>query len=171
MHYMMKMMSDTEIQKAIEQYLLSRKQILEVGRKYPNRIGGNDNIIGRIGEFIALRFLESLGQNPSKVDGRSNPGYDLIEGEIKTQVKVITAENEKGRNVRLKKPWNQFLLIELGEHYKPIRIGLLSESQHETSIAENPTWSQTPIVKLTMLGKKGLIGSYGRVYRQDEIFI
>lgn len=162
-------MSDSDIQKAIEKYLQARKLILEVGERYPDRIGGNDNIIGRIGEFIGLRFLEAEGQSPTKVNGRSNPGYDLIEGAKKTQVKVITSENQKGRNVRLKKPWNQFLLIELGENYKPERIGLISESQHEIALSENPTWSRTPIVKLTMLGDRGLIGRYGKVYLKDKI--
>lgn len=164
-------MSDTEIQKAIEQYLQARKFILDVGRKYPDRIGGNDNIIGRIGEFIALKFLTGLGQVPLKVEGSSNTGYDLIDGGVMTQVKVITAENQKGRNVRLKKPWNQFLLIELGDHYKPTRIGLISQAQHEKALQENPSWSQTPIVKLTMLGEKGLIGRYGRVYSQNDFSI
>ena len=164
-------MSDTEIQESIECYLQARKNILDLSRKYPNRIGGNDNIIGRIGEFIALRFLESIGQIPQKIEGSSNPGYDLYEGSIKTQVKVVTEENQKGRNVRLKKPWNQFLLIELGKHYKPIKIGILSEAQHETALQENPSWSKSPIVKLTMLGEKGLIGRYGKVYGKDEILI
>lgn len=156
-------MSDSDIQKAIEKYLQARKLILELGETYPDRIGGNDNIIGRIGEFIALRFLEAEGQRPTKVDGGSNRGYDLIEGTTKTQVKVITTENQNGRTVRLKKPWNQFVLIELGEHYKPVRIGLISESQHEVALSENPKWSRNPFVKLTMMGDKGLIGKYGKV--------
>ena len=164
-------MPDSEIQEGIEKYLQARKNILKIGRKYPERIGGNDNIIGRIGEFIALRFLESLGQNPEKILHSSNPGYDLIENNIQTQVKVITSENQKGKSVRLKKPWNQLVLIELGEHYKPERIGVLTEVQHQLALNENKGWSKSPIVKLTMLGQKGLIGRYGTIYEQDEISI
>ncbi len=164
-------MADSEIQDAIEEYLQARSNILAVGRKYPDRFGGNDNIIGRIGEFLALRFLESIGQHPSMIGHSSNPGYDLIEGNIQTQVKVITSENKKGRNVRLKKPWNQFLLIELGNQYKPESFGLLTEAQHFQAIEDNPTWSQTPIVKLTMLGPKGLLGKYGQVYRASQLSI
>lgn len=164
-------MPDSEITIAIEEYLQDRKRIIELGNKYPERIAGNDNMIGRIGEFIALRFLESLGQKPKKVEGKSNPGYDLEEDFVLTQVKVITDENQKGRNVRLKKPWNQFILIELGKHYKPIRIGILTEDQHQKSLDENKSWSEQPIVKLTMLGDKGLIGRYGKVYKNEEIEI
>jgi hypothetical protein len=164
-------MSDSEIQEGIEKYLHARKNILELGRSHPERIGGNDNIIGRIGEFIALRFLESLGQKPEKILHSSNPGYDLVENNIQTQVKVITSENEKGKTVRLKKPWNQFVLIELGEHYKPERIGVLTEAQHQTALSENEGWSQTPVTKLSMLGPKGLIGRYGTIYEKNEVAI
>ena len=65
---------DDEIKQAIEAYLQARKAILALGREVPERIGGNDNIIGRIGEFLGLRFLESRGQHPEKVEGASNPG-------------------------------------------------------------------------------------------------
>jgi hypothetical protein len=164
-------MSDFKIQQAIDNYLQVRHELLLLGQEHPARIGGNDNIIGRIGEFIALRFLESLGQRPTKVEGSSNPGYDLIEGTLQTQVKVMTEENQRGRNVRLTEPWNQLVLIELGEHYKPKRIGLLTRAQHLQSCQENKTWSSTPYVKRTMLGPKGLIGRYGRVYTGSEVAV
>lgn len=164
-------MPDTQIQAAIDKYLQARHELLLLGKAYPSRIGGNDNIIGRIGEFIALRFLESLGQSPEKVMGSSNPGYDLIEGTIQTQVKTITEENQKGRNVRLTEPWTQLVLVELGSHYKPKRIGLLTRAQYQRACQENPTWSVTPYVKRSMLGPGGLIGRYGRVYEGGEIAI
>ncbi|MGH8529961.1 MAG: hypothetical protein ACRETN_09000 [Nevskiales bacterium] len=164
-------MSDAEIQKAIDRYLHGRHELLELSRKHPNRIGGNDNIIGRVGEFIGLRFLEGLGQNPAKVKGNSNPGYDFIEGDVQTQVKVITEENQKGRNVRLTEPWTQLVFIELGEHYKPRRVGLLTKAQFQQARLENPTWSGTPFVKRTMLGPKGLISRYGRVYQGSELAV
>lgn len=159
-------MPDREINKAISDYLDARKNILRLGYAYPHLIGGNDNIIGRIGEFIAIRFLESLGQQPKKVEHRSNQGYDLVEGKRLTQVKVITSENEKGKTVRLIKPWNQFVFIKLDEDYQPSTIGILTENQHEIALSENPTWSASPVVKLTMLGEKGLIGRYGELHHE-----
>ena len=160
---------DQTIQDVIDKYLFARHELLVLGRAHPTRIGGNDNIIGRIGEFIGLRFLESLGQHPLKILHKSNCGFDLIEGELRTQVKVITEENQRGCTVRLTEPWNQLLLIELGAHYKPIRIGLLTKDQHKLALGENRSWSHKPIVKRTMLGPKGLIARYGRVYRREEL--
>ena len=160
---------DDEIKQAIEAYLQARKRILALGRDVPERIGGNDNIIGRIGEFLGLRFLEALGQRPEKVEGASNPGYDLVEGDCRTQVKAITHENQRGRSVRLMLGWTQFLLMELGEHYTPDRIGLLTLEQQQLALDAGFAKTETPVVSLTMLGAKGLIGSYGRVYDREEI--
>ena len=164
-------MSDAEIQRSIDKYLQARHELIELARKHPDRLGGNDNIIGRIGEFIALRFLERLGQKPLKVNGSSNQGYDFVEKDIQTQAKVITEENQKGRNVRLVEPWTQLVVIELGERYRPIRIGVLTKAQHQRACAENSGWSATPFVKRSMLGPKGLIGRYGRVYHGDEVAV
>lgn len=164
-------MSDIEIQKSIDKYLHARHELIELARKHPERLGGNDNMIGRIGEFIALRFLERLGQEPVKVNGVSNPGYDFVDDKIKTQVKVITEENQKGRSVRLVEPWDQLVIIELGEGYRPVRVGLLTKEQHRRACKENPGWSSRPYVKHTMLGGKGLIRRYGRVYEGDEAVV
>jgi hypothetical protein len=163
-------MVDTKIQADIEKYLQARHEILKLGQEHPDRIGGNDNVIGRIGEFIALRFLEGLGQRPVKVLSSSNPGYDLIEGDRKTQVKVITEENNRGRTVRLKDPWDQLLVIKLGKHYKPVRIGILTQDQNRRALSEN-NWSKTPVVSLGMLQPGGLIGKYGCVYQGSEIVV
>jgi hypothetical protein len=123
------------------------------------------------GEFVALRFLESLGQFPSKVDGKSNPGFDLVEGDRKTQVKVITEENQRGTSVRLRDPWNQFVLIDLGEHYQPRRIGILTKEQHQKACGANLGWSATPVVRRSMLGPRGLFSKYGAVYCGDSVAV
>jgi hypothetical protein len=162
---------DIEIQAAIDAYLRARHELLTLGRLHPERIGGNDNIIGRIGEFIALRFLERGGRRPVRVLGGANPGFDLTEGDAQIQVKVITEENQKGRNVRLTDPWTEFMLIELGAQYRPSRIGLISREQHRRACVENNGWSLSPYVKRTMLSQRGLIGRYGRVYTADEIAV
>lgn len=114
---------DADIKAVIEDYLQARAALLALGRELPERIGGNDNSIGRIGEFLGMRFLEALGRAPRKAEGLSNPGYDLIDGDSCIQVKAITRENQRGRSVRLTPDWNELLLIELGEHYTPVRIG------------------------------------------------
>jgi hypothetical protein len=153
-------MADRKIRNAIEEYVKARKKIIKLGEKYPERIGGNDNIIGRIGEYIAIRYLERKGQKPQKVESKSQKGFDLV-GRI--QVKVITPENKKGRNVRLKEGWAQFILILLDANYKPHKIGFLTKKQYNRARKEHPGWSKEPIVKRTMLSENGLIGTYGTV--------
>jgi hypothetical protein len=160
---------DKTIQTAIDKHLIARHELIVLGRAHPTRIGGNDNIVGRIGEFIALRFLESLGRHPTKVSHSSNTGFDLIERDLRIQIKVITEENREGRTVRITEPWDQLIVIELGAHYKPIRIGLLTKDQHRAALADNTKWSHAPIVRRTMVGHKGLISRYGRVYQQKEL--
>ena len=152
-----------QIKTAIKDYVRARRKLIALGENHPTLIGGNDNIIGRIGEYIAICYLEELGQKPRKVGSKSNKGFDLSEGRRLTQVKVITQENKNGRNVRLKKPWTQFVLIELGDDYEPTAIGLLTAKQHNKALREHSNWSKEPIVKRSMLGDSGLLGAYGEV--------
>ncbi|MDZ7854513.1 MAG: hypothetical protein U5L98_18230 [Halomonas sp.] len=65
--------------------------------------------------------------------------------------------------------WTQFLLLELGEHYTPRRISLLSLEQHEKAIAEGLSRTATPMVSLSMLGPRGLIGRYGKVFTGPQV--
>lgn len=162
-------MSDDNIRGTIERYIKARRELLEQGEQYPQRIGGNDNIIGRIGEFIALRFLERLGQQPVKMLQKNNRGFDLKEGSIRTQVKVITAENQRGGTVPLRGDWEQFLLIELDEDYRPVRVGLLTSDQHEQAKREDARRSATPTVARRMLNDNGLIGHYGQVWARQAL--
>ena len=157
---MEKKIAEKKIKKAILQYIKARKRVIALGNIY-SAINGNDSIVGRIGEYYAIKFLESINQQPEKILNSSNKGFDLQDGEILTQVKVITHENKKGRSMRLKEPWNQFLLIELNEDYLPKTIGLINKQQLELAVKEKG-WSQNPIVKRSMLGNKGLFGKYGQ---------
>jgi hypothetical protein len=72
---------DKAIKNAIDVYLKARHELLELGRAHPERIGGNDNIVGRIGEFIALHFLERQGRRPMRLLGGANRSFDLVDGD------------------------------------------------------------------------------------------
>ena len=162
---------DAEIQGAIDAYLKARAALRVIGEKYPERIGGNDNLIGRIGEFMALRYFEGQGRSPKKVGGghsSTNPGFDLEEGDARIQVKAITHENKRGSSTRLKAPWTEFLLIELGSDYRQSRIGYLRAEDHARARAENANVSESPVVRRSMLETKGLIGRYGKVTRAED---
>jgi hypothetical protein len=163
---------DAEIQKAIDVYLKARAALRAVGEKYPKRMGGNDNLIGRIGEFMALQHLEQRGRAPKKIGGgrrSANPGFDLVEGGARIQVKVISHENKRGRSTRLKGRWSELLLIELGPDYRQSRIGHLRAKDYAKARRKDKRFSGTPLVRRSMLGNKGLIGRYGKVTHAEEL--
>lgn len=162
---------ETEIRETIKNYLSARKHFLEVARKYPAELKGNDNIIGRIGEYLAMKYLRHKKLVPKKVESNSQQGYDIIcDGKRKFSVKIITMENAIGRTVRLTEPWDEFILIELDEDYSIKRLGHLTKDSFNKALIENPTWSKNPYAKKTMLGDKGIIGRYGYVEKDFENF-
>ena len=63
-------------------------------------LGGNDNFVGRIGEFLAMRYLEQFhGLEVEHARGKnyneSRPATDLLAGNIWWSVKCLTLENNK----------------------------------------------------------------------------
>lgn len=160
--------SNAEITSAIERYWSARMALIAIGEQYPYEFGGNDNLVGRIGEYLALGFLRTLGQAPRRPTILSNPGYDFIEGEILTQVKTITPENIAGRLSRLKDPWTQLVIIVLDESHQPQKIGVLTAEQHAQALRDHPTWSKNPVIRRSMLASTGIVGRYGTVYSSND---
>jgi hypothetical protein len=162
-----------EISEAIRAYLEARKRFLAIAKKYPDEIGGNDNIIGRIGEYLALRFLRSKGRSPRKTALLSQAGFDLEDGEIKISVKILTAENKKGRVGRLKEPWHELVVIDLSADLSGT-IGFITRAQFNDAYEKNPgwradpAWRNKPLVRASMLRPKGLIHDYGVVAKVDS---
>jgi len=152
------------ILRAIRSYLTGRKYFLTVAQRYAEDLKGNDNIIGRIGEYIAINYLRRKKMTPKKVRSKSQQGYDIIcKGNKKVSVKIITKENILGRTTRLTEPWDDFVLIEFDKNYKVKQIGHLTKKEFKKALKDHPGWSKKPYVKTTMLGKKGLIGKYGEL--------
>lgn len=152
-----------EVEDAIAHYLRARNTFLSVAARHPDLLAGNDNVIGRIGEYLAMSFLKQEGRQTKKVDSRSEKGHDLLDGTIRISVKILTNENVRGRGLRLTEPWDELLMIDFDTNSLAYRVGHLIKSQFEKARTENPAWSARPIVKKTMLGPKGLIGRYGVV--------
>lgn len=160
-------MKDKIIENAISYYLKARKYFLETAIRYPQELRGNDNIIGRIGEYRAIEYLQGRNMTPRKVASKSQQGYDIIcNVNTKVSVKVITCENTTGRTVRLTDPWDHFLLIEFDDNYEVNRVGYLTRDGFNKALNDNPKLSKKPYVKITMLGPKGLIGRYGTVEKR-----
>ena len=68
--------------------------------KLENHLGGNDNFVGRIGEFLAMRYLEqfhglAIEHARGKKHNESRPATDLLVGNIWWSVKCLTLENDK----------------------------------------------------------------------------
>jgi uncharacterized protein YlaI len=160
-----------ELKKIGKKYLTARAEFLEDVNKLFDKhqsteLSGNDNIIGRIGEFVAFQYLKEEGCDIVKPKNlKSNPAYDFIcnTHNHKISVKTITAENEKGRTTRVKKPWDIFILVEIGSDQKVEKIGILSSKQFANALKKNPRRSMQPFASRTMLNPKGLIGDNGHV--------
>ena len=69
-------MNNSKRKEICRNYLKARSEFLELANT-DEILKGNDNIIGRIGEFIAFQFLEEKGRNPQTVLRLNNPGYDM----------------------------------------------------------------------------------------------
>ena len=152
-----------EVEDAITDYLRARNRFLSVAALHPELLAGNDNVIGRIGEYLAISYLRRQGRQTKKVESQSEKGHDLLDGSTRISVKILTNENVKGRGVRLTEPWDELLVIDFDTHSLAYRVGHLLKSQFNMARSLNPGWSALPIVKKTMLGSKGLIGKYGLV--------
>ena len=98
-------------------------------------------------------------------------GYDFkdLKNHVRTQVKVITSENKKGRSVRLVEPWDQLVLLLLDQTYCISKIGILSKKAFIEARRKHPNLSPSPFVKISMLGKKGLIGRFGIVKQSKDL--
>ena len=91
-----------------------------------------------------------------------------MEGGARIQVKVISHENKRGRSTRLKGRWSELLLIELGPDYRQSRIGHLRAKDYAKARKKDKRFSETPLVRRSMLGNKGLIRQYGEVTHAED---
>ena len=72
-----------------------------------DHLGGNDNFVGRIGEFLAMRYLQKFhGLEVEHARGEehneSRPATDLLVGNIWWSVKCLTLENNKMKTSKYK---------------------------------------------------------------------
>jgi hypothetical protein len=153
-----------EVDDAICEYLRSRNEFLRVAARHPNLLAGNDNVIGRIGEYLAISFLlRHQGRGSRKAKSLCEKGHDLLDGKIRISVKILTNENIAGRGVRLLEPWDELLVIDFDTTSLRYRVGHILKTRFEQALLDNPGWSAQPYVKKTMLGPNGLIGRYGSI--------
>ena len=104
-----------------------------------NYLGGNDNFIGRIGEFLAMRYLEEFhGLIPSEArrkkdeekTNESRPAVDLRVGKEWWSVKCVTDESASGKT----SPYHVYNHPDKGWIWPPLIIVRL----HYIQKGENP---------------------------------
>lgn len=149
---------------AIREYIRARQELIAIAERYPHLLDGNDNMIGRIGEYLAIRYLQDSGRKVEKARLRTQKGFDLTDGRgNRISVKILTNENKRGRGVRQCDPWDELMLIVFDTHSLAYRVGHLSREAFDRARTETPQLSARPIIKTSMLGPKGLIGRHGSV--------
>ncbi|MFA4844975.1 MAG: hypothetical protein WC654_00235 [Patescibacteria group bacterium] len=150
------------------EYLLARQKFRKATDQDP-LLSGNDNIVGRIGEFIAVQFLkEELGRK--KIVKNPNPvqkGYDIVADRKKVSVKTITAENATGRTTSIKEPWDELILVELNDESRVSRIGYVKFVDFKKWSKYRKDWY--PVASRTMFNEDGLIGEQGDICEGKKV--
>ena len=157
----------TQLKQVAREYLQARHDFLTKSAAYPE-LAGNDNLMGRIGEMVAVQFLRSQGRTVDKHEQSNYPVTDLqVAGAngkpINVSVKLISAENKRGATTALKSGWDEFILVELQANYEVKRLGWLTTDDLRSSGQEGLGLT-SPITKRRMLDADGLVGRFGRVY-------
>ena len=154
----------TEFITTARNYLKARQDFLTIAEK-TDWLFGNDNLVGRIGEFIAYQYLYDHNRQPKRPTSKTEKGFDFIcdNGLTKISVKTITSENKAGSTTLITEPWDELILITIGESIKIEKIGILTKIQFQEAIKNGHLKSQTPYARRSMLGSKGLITKYGKM--------
>lgn len=162
-------MDDKKLKKYAVDYLLARHKFLTETEK-EDLLSGNDNLVGRIGEFIAINFLKRQGRLVTKNKNKVEKGYDLeTNDKAKVSVKLITAENNRGRTNRVKNPWTEFVLITLNDKYKVDRIGHIKKNEILQAVKTGFLKTEEPYANRRMLKDNGLFEQYGRLYKDKDV--
>lgn len=161
-------MSYDNLKNVARNYLDARHQFIEDARYHPE-LSGNDNIIGRIGEMIAVEFLFRTGCIAKKNLNKTQKGYYLeTEDGSKISVKIITHENVNGRTSKIRKPWSELILIALKQNYRVDRIGFIKAFDFQRAVQDGVI-KEEPYVNKKMLEDNGLFKKYGQLLHGDIV--
>ena len=151
-------------------YLEARQAFLEVANK-SEWLFGNDNIVGRIGEFIALQYLNEQNRNPIRPKSKTEKGFDFLcdNNKTKVTVKTITSENIAGSTTKISEPWDELILITINEKLLVEKIGILTKSELNEAFESNFLKSKSPFARRSMVGEKGLITKFGKILQNEEV--
>lgn len=157
---------------AIEEYAKGRLKFCEAQKRQQKLLHGNDNKVGIIGEYWAMRYYQECLKRvlEDRPGSSSNPGYDFRyrEGskEFRVTVKSVSMENEKGRTVRLADPehWDELLLVTLDYDLRPLKFGRATKPQYNRVVADGRI-GKNPYASRSWVNPKGWMSreEYGTV--------
>jgi hypothetical protein len=151
-------------------YLKARQDFLSVAEK-TDWLFGNDNLVGRIGEFVAYQYLHEHNRQPVRPISRTEKGFDFLcdNGKTKISVKSITAENKAGSTTIISEPWDELILITINTKAKVEKLGIITKEQFQNAIEKGHIKSKTPYARRSMVGSKGLISKFGEIINEKII--
>lgn len=158
-----------ELKSLAKEYLSARQKFLSAIRQDHPELGGNDNIVGRIGEFIALQFLHNSNRKVEKCKNATNKGYDIIcSTGRQISVKTITAESKTGRSTKLKQPWQELIMIYIDKNYEVEIIGHIHIEDYTIALSQKFI-GENQVADKKLLLKDGLFSIYGKLYIGESV--
>lgn len=164
------MKDEEKLKKIAKEYLVARKKFRDEADKIPV-LGGNDNIIGRIGEFIAVQFLEHKLKRRVVVKNKNmtQKGFDIVADDKRVSVKIITAENQKGRTTTIKDPWDELVVVELGEDSEVKQIGYIARDKFGEFFKERLSKGSPPCTSRSMFKVGGVFHECGKIFTKGDL--
>ncbi|MBZ4042668.1 hypothetical protein [Flavobacterium hibisci] len=159
----------SELKLLAKKYLSARREFLSAIREDHPELGGNDNIVGRIGEFVALQFLENSNRRVQKCKSATNKGFDIVcSNGRQISVKTITAESKTGRSTKLKQPWQELIIIYIGKNYEVETIGHIHVEDYDIAISKKAA-KEDQVTDKRLLLEGGLFSEYGKLYTGELV--
>lgn len=150
-------------------YLKARHIFLSASKELPD-LHGNDNIIGRIGELIALQYFRLQNIEVKKTKSLTQKGFDLetIQG-ARISVKIITAENNKGRTTTIKEPWTELIVIELNSNYEVDKLGHMTKQSFDQALKKGFIKTKQVYADRKLLVNNGFFERYGILKKGKDV--
>lgn len=149
-------------------YLKARQDFLTIAEK-TDWLFGNDNLVGRIGEFIAYQYLHEHNRDPKRPKSKTEKGFDFLcnKGTIRVSVKTITSENKVGSTTIITEPWDELILITINSKIKVEKFGFITKEQFQKAKEEGHLKSQAPYARRSMVGTNGLFSKFGKIVDEE----
>ena len=101
----------------------------------------NDNLVGRIGEYIAIEYIKGTtsDEKVTPVAVPNQKGFDFSVGNKKYTVKTITNENKNGATspLDLTNSWDYLVAVRLGDNFELVALSIIDYHSLKTQLDSN----------------------------------